>query len=213
MNVHVYDIPQKPMFVNEKFVYDFFNTEHSDHSTLKPMAFASISLKTTQEDSKPRIDLNSIGICTWDIVKNIFGSLSEKEQDALDEFQLLMDYSFPRPADSGLSVESLIRQTLMTPFIYMSANEVPHSSFPSYIHYMIKGGMCKNKKKMLFSIHTKFSSISCYMPLSKTPFKEQFEKQIYSEYHITQCAFSGKTVKTSKTRYVLDDIQLVSFKF
>lgn len=213
MLVHLYDIPQKPMFVKEKFVYDFFNTTHTNYDSLKPIAFASISLRTTQSSDTSIPNLNSIGICTWDIVKNIFGPLNSNEQDALDEFQLLLDYSFPRPSGSGLNVESLIRQTLMTPFIYMSANEVLHDSLPSYIHYMIKAGLDKDKKKILFSVYTKFSSISCFMPLSKNSPKEQFEKQIYSEQHLTHCAFSGKTLKTSKSRYVLDDIRLnPSFK-
>ena len=209
MNVHVFDIPQKPAFVNEKFVYEFFNTECKDYNNLRPLAFSSIALKTEGDPIGPKPDLNTVCICTWDIIKEIFGRLSAREQDNVDEFQLLLDYNFPRKNEDELNVKALIAQAMMTPFIYMSANGVLHEEFPSYIHYMVKAGMDKNRKQMFVSVHTKFSSMACFRPLSRTSLKEQFEKQSYSQSHVTHSVFTGRSVKTTKTRYVLDNIHVV----
>lgn len=209
MNVHVFDIPQKPAFVNEKFVYEFFNTECKGYNDLKPLAFSSIALKTDGDVIGPKPDLNTVCICTWDIIKEIFGKLSAKEQDNVDEFQLLMDYCFPRKNEDELSVKALVAQTMMTPFIHMSANGVLHEEFPSYIHYMVKAGMDKYRKQMLVSVHTKFSSVPCFRPHARSTLKEQFENQIYSQSHVTRSVFTGRSVKTTKTRYVLDNIHVV----
>lgn len=209
MNVHVFDIPQKPAFVNEKFVYEFFNTECKGYNDLKPIAFTSLTLKTEGDVNVPKPNLNTVCICTWDIVQEIFGKLTDKEQDSVDEFQLLMDYTFPRKMTDDLSVKAFIAQALMTPFIHMAANGVFHEEFPSYIHYMVKAGMDKYRKQMFVSVHTKFSSIPCFRPHSRTSLKEQFENQIYSESHVTRSVFTGRSVKTTKTRYVLDNIHVV----
>lgn len=213
MNVEIYDTTQKPSFVNEDFVYKFFNKTHNNIDTLVPLFFTTVSIKLPGDKSTKTPDLNSVSAFAWQIARDFTQGMTDKEKDSVEEFQTLLDYSFPRINDKDFNVFSLICQALASPFLYMAAMNVVHEEFPSHIHYMVRAGLSKDRKKLLFAVHTKFSSIPCYRPRSVKSFEEQFNNQVYSEEHITSSVFTGKTNKDyrkeSKPRYILEEISLI----
>ena len=213
MNVEIYDTTQKPSFVSEDFVYKFFNTTHENTDTLVPLFFTSVNIRLKGGKEVPTPDLNSVSAFAWQLERDFTEGMSDREKEAVEEFQTLLDYSFPRPRHKELNVFSLISQALASPFLYMAAMNVLHEEFPPYIHYMLRAGLSKDRKQLLFSVHTKFSSIPCYRPMSKKTFEEQFNNQIYSEEHITSSVFTGKTNRDYKSevrpRYVLEKISII----
>lgn len=213
MNVQVYDIIQKPPFIDEEFVHKFFRTTHESLDTLVPIFFTSVSIKLKGKTDTPIPDLNNVSAFLWQVERDFTEGMNDREKDAVEEFQTLLDYSFPRPKNKEFHVFNLICQALASPFLYMAAMKVSHEEYPPYIHYMVKAGLSKDKKQLMFLVHTKFSSIPCYRPMSLKTFEEQFNNQIYSEEHITSSVFTGKTNKDYKNefkpRYILEKISIV----